>query len=41
MTGLSAEDAGEIALDVQVSLYELTVDTPNLEQVFLSLATTR
>ncbi|MEV0325824.1 ATP-binding cassette domain-containing protein [Micromonospora echinospora] len=41
VTGLSAEDAGEIAFDVQVPLYELTVDTPNLEQVFLRLAATR
>ncbi|MEH1016256.1 ATP-binding cassette domain-containing protein [Micromonospora sp. CPCC 206060] len=41
VAGLSAEDAGEIALGVQVPIYELTADTPNLEQVFLSLAATR
>ncbi|MEO3742246.1 ATP-binding cassette domain-containing protein [Plantactinospora sp. B5E13] len=38
VVGLSPEDAGEIAFGVQVPVYELTVDTPNLEQIFLDLA---
>ncbi|MGK5684317.1 ABC transporter ATP-binding protein [Actinoplanes sp. URMC 104] len=38
VTGLSAEDAGEIALYVQVPLSELTAETPSLEQLFLDLA---
>lgn len=38
MVGLSSEDAGEIAFDARVPIYELTVDTPNLEQIFLDLA---
>ncbi|WP_127502491.1 ATP-binding cassette domain-containing protein [Actinoplanes solisilvae] len=38
VTGLSAEDAGEIALHVRIPLYELTSETPSLEQLFLSLA---
>jgi ABC-2 type transport system ATP-binding protein len=36
--GLSAEDAGEIAFAEGVPLYELSADTPNLEQLFLTLA---
>jgi len=36
--GLAAEDAGEIAFDAGVPLYELTTDTPNLERIFLKLA---
>jgi ABC-2 type transport system ATP-binding protein len=36
--GLSAEDAGDIALQASVALYELTSDAPSLTQVFLSLA---
>ena len=36
--GLSPEEAGEIAFAEGVPIYELTVDTPNLEQIFLSLA---
>jgi ABC-2 type transport system ATP-binding protein len=36
--GLSAEDAGEIAFTAGVPLYELSTDTPNLEQIFLELA---
>jgi ABC-2 type transport system ATP-binding protein len=36
--GLSPEDAGEIAFAAGVPLYELSTDTPNLEQIFLSLA---
>ena len=39
--GLSAEDAGEVAFAAGVPVYELTVDTPNLEQIFLDLATAR
>jgi ABC-2 type transport system ATP-binding protein len=38
VVGLSAEDAGEIAFTEGVPLYELTIDTPNLEQIFLDLA---
>ncbi|MFK3980958.1 ABC transporter ATP-binding protein [Micromonospora sp. NPDC050397] len=41
VTGLSAEDAGRIALRVGVPVYELTADVPNLEEVFLSLAASR
>lgn len=38
VTGISAEDAGEIAFSAQVPLYELTVETPSLEKLFLDLA---
>jgi ABC-2 type transport system ATP-binding protein len=38
VTGLSPEDAGDIALHVRVPLYELTSETPSLEQLFLTLA---
>jgi ABC-2 type transport system ATP-binding protein len=38
VVGLSAEDAGEIAFTAGVPLHELSVDTPNLEQIFLDLA---
>jgi ABC-2 type transport system ATP-binding protein len=38
VTGLTAEDAGEIALEVGVALYELTVEAPSLEEVFMQLA---
>jgi ABC-2 type transport system ATP-binding protein len=38
VVGLSAEDAGEIAFTEGVPLYELTIDTPNLEQIFFDLA---
>jgi ABC-2 type transport system ATP-binding protein len=38
VSGLSPEDAGEIAFGVQVPIYELTVDTPNLERIFLDMA---
>lgn len=37
VTGLTAEDAGQIAFDAEVPLYELTTDSPNLEQIFLNL----
>ena len=36
--GLSPEDAGEIAFNARVPIYEMTVDAPNLEQIFLDLA---
>jgi ABC-2 type transport system ATP-binding protein len=36
--GLSAEDAGELAFEAGVPIYELATDLPNLEQVFLELA---
>jgi ABC-2 type transport system ATP-binding protein len=38
VAGLSAEEAGEIALAEGIALSELTTDTPNLEQTFLDLA---
>ena len=41
VSGLTAEDAGEIALAAGVAIYELTARTPNLEQIFLDLATVR
>jgi ABC-2 type transport system ATP-binding protein len=41
VAGLSPEDAGEIALHVRVAIYELVAETPNLEEVFLSLASGR
>jgi ABC-2 type transport system ATP-binding protein len=37
VTGLTAEDAGELAFEAKVPLYELTADAPNLEQIFLGL----
>ncbi|SCL60244.1 ABC-2 type transport system ATP-binding protein [Micromonospora citrea] len=38
VVGLSPEQAGEIAFGAQVPVYELAVDTPNLEQIFFELA---
>ncbi|MDY7089680.1 MAG: ATP-binding cassette domain-containing protein [Actinomycetota bacterium] len=38
VTGISAEDAGEIAYAAQVPLYELATETPSLEKLFLELA---
>ena len=38
VSGLSPEDAGDIALHMRVPVYELVAETPNLEEVFLSLA---
>ncbi|GLW27745.1 ATP-binding cassette domain-containing protein [Actinoplanes regularis] len=38
VAGLSAEQAGEIAFGAGVPLYELSTDTPSLEQIFLELA---
>jgi ABC-2 type transport system ATP-binding protein len=40
VTGLTPEDAGEIAFDAQVPIYELATDSPNLEQIFLDLVGT-
>lgn len=41
VVGLSAEEAGEIAYAAGVPIYELVIDTPNLEQIFLDLAVVR
>jgi ABC-2 type transport system ATP-binding protein len=41
VAGLTAEQAGDIALHVQVPVYELASETPNLEEVFLTLAAGR
>ncbi|MEV4637466.1 ATP-binding cassette domain-containing protein [Actinoplanes sp. NPDC049548] len=41
VTGLTAEDAGEIALHVQVPVYELVAETQHLEDLFLSVADAR
>ena len=41
VTGLSAEAAGEIALQLRVPLSELVSERPNLEQIFLGLADAR
>ena len=38
VVGLTSEEAGEIAYAAGVPLYELTIDTPSLEQIFLELA---
>lgn len=38
VVGLSPEEAGEIAFSAQVPVYEMSVDAPNLEQIFLDLA---
>ena len=35
--GLTPENAGDIAFDAQVPIYELATDSPNLEQIFLDL----
>ncbi|MEU8607827.1 ATP-binding cassette domain-containing protein [Actinoplanes sp. NPDC048791] len=35
--GLTPEDAGELAFEAQVPIYELATDAPNLEQIFLGL----
>ncbi|WP_030438050.1 ATP-binding cassette domain-containing protein [Actinoplanes subtropicus] len=39
--GLTAEQAGDIALAVQVPIYELTVETVSLEAIFFELAAAR
>ncbi|MFI7597521.1 ABC transporter ATP-binding protein [Actinoplanes sp. NPDC049681] len=41
VTGITAEDAGEIALLVQVPVYELVAETQHLEELFLSVADAR
>jgi ABC-2 type transport system ATP-binding protein len=38
VTGLTAEDAGELAYQAGVPVYELTSAAPSLEEVFLDLA---
>ncbi|WP_250030708.1 ATP-binding cassette domain-containing protein [Paractinoplanes maris] len=38
VSGLGAEDAGEIALRLGIAIYELTAVVPSLEQTFLDLA---
>ncbi|WIN00309.1 ATP-binding cassette domain-containing protein [Actinoplanes oblitus] len=38
VSGLTAEDAGDLALHLRVPLYELVAETPHLEDVFLNLA---
>jgi ABC-2 type transport system ATP-binding protein len=38
VTGLTAEDAGELAYAAGVPVYELTAAAPSLEDVFLDLA---
>jgi ABC-2 type transport system ATP-binding protein len=37
VTGLTPEEAGDIAFDAQVPIYELATDSPNLEQIFLDM----
>ncbi|MEV6633077.1 ATP-binding cassette domain-containing protein [Actinoplanes sp. NPDC051470] len=41
VVGLEAREAGEIAFAEGIPLYELTVETPHLEQIFLDLAGAR
>ncbi|BCL15406.1 ABC transporter ATP-binding protein [Micromonospora sagamiensis] len=41
VAGLSPEEVGELAFRAQVPVHELTVRTPDLEQIFLTLAATR
>ncbi|MFI5930764.1 ATP-binding cassette domain-containing protein [Actinoplanes sp. NPDC051494] len=41
VTGLSAEDAGDLAFEAQVPVYELSSDAPNLEQIFLDRVSAR
>ncbi len=38
VSGITAEDAGDIALAVQVPVYQLVTEGQNLEEVFMSLA---
>jgi ABC-2 type transport system ATP-binding protein len=38
VTGLSPREAGDIAFTEGIPLYELTAETPHLEQIFLDLA---
>ena len=37
VTGLTPEDAGDLAFKAKVPIYELATDSPNLEQIFLNL----
>ncbi|MEQ4300841.1 ATP-binding cassette domain-containing protein [Plantactinospora sp. B6F1] len=39
VVGLSPEEVGELAFEARVPIYELSSDAPNLEQIFLDLAT--
>ncbi|MEW1584757.1 ATP-binding cassette domain-containing protein [Micromonospora vinacea] len=41
VVGLTSEDVGEIAFQARVPLHELTVDPPDLEQIFLTMAAAR
>jgi ABC-2 type transport system ATP-binding protein len=41
VVGLSPEDVGDIALHIGVPIYELVPETPNLSQIFMSLAAAR
>ena len=41
VVGLEAREAGDIAFAEGIPLYELTVETPHLEQIFLDLAGAR
>jgi ABC-2 type transport system ATP-binding protein len=38
VSGITAEDAGDIALHVRVPVYQLVTEVQNLEEVFMSLA---
>lgn len=38
VSGISPEDAGDVALHIRVPVYELVPEAPNLEEVFLGLA---
>ena len=38
VAGLSAEEAGDLAFASGVPIHELTVETPDLEHIFLDLA---
>jgi ABC-2 type transport system ATP-binding protein len=38
VSGITAEDAGDIALEVRVPVYELVTEVQNLEEVFMSMA---
>ena len=41
VSGMTPEDAGEIAFRAQVPVYELSNDAPSLEQIFLDLVSSR
>jgi ABC-2 type transport system ATP-binding protein len=40
VVGLTPEEAGQVAFDAGVPVYELATDAPNLEQIFLDLVST-